>query len=410
VAIVGAGIVGCAIALALSREGHDVTVFDPNEAGAGTSYGNAGAIVTGSITPTSTPAVIRSLPNYLFDRNSPAVLRRHHALKALPWLLRFIRHGTPAEVDRIAAAMLPLVSDALHAHRDLAEEAGAANLLSQEGWLKIYASEKEFAGSTLERRLMARHGVSHEVLEKAQVLALQPSLDPAFCYRGLYQPGAGNVRFPQALALAYLGAAMSRGAQVKRDRVHAIAPRDNGVTLQVGGAGHNFDRVIVCTGAWSSTFTKQLGDRVSLDTERGYHISFGAGSEQLLRGPVVFPGRNFVLSPMHNGLRLVSGDELAGLVAAPDYKRINALVPQAVEVLPALADWKPGERWMGYRPSTPDSLPVLGQASKTRNVVYAFGHGHLGVTLSAVTARLVAGLVAERPSAIDLHPYRASRF
>jgi D-amino-acid dehydrogenase len=411
VAIVGAGIVGCATAFALSRDGHAVTVFDPNEPGAGTSYGNAGAIVTGSITPTSTPAVIRSLPSYLLSRNSPAVLRRHHALKALPWLMRFIRHGTPAEVERIAAALLPLVSNALEAHRDLAADAGAADLLTQDGWLKVYASEKEFAGSALERRLMARHGVVHEVLDQADVLALAPGLDPAVCFRGLYQPGAGNVRFPKALALAYLQAAMARGGQVERERVEAIRPLNNGVALDLeGGGSRTFDRVIVATGAWSSTFTKQLGDRVSLDTERGYHISFGPVSEQLLRGPVVFPARNFVLSPMHNGLRLVSGDELAGLVAAPDYSRIDALVPQAVQVLPALADWKAGERWMGHRPSTPDSLPVLGQASKTRRVFYAFGHGHLGVTLSAITARLIADLVAERPSAIDLHPYRASRF
>lgn len=410
VAIVGAGIVGCAAAFALSREGHTVTVFDPNEPGAGTSYGNAGAIVTGSITPTSTPAVIRSLPSYLLSQSSPAVLRRQHALKALPWLMRFIRHGTPREVDRIAAAVLPLVSSALQAHRDLAAEAGAENLLTQEGWLKIYATEQEFVGSALERRLMARHGIVHDILDQSDVLALQPGLRPADCHRGLFQPGAGNVRFPKALALAYLQAAMSRGAQVERARVYAIQPQDDGVKLQVGAGGREFDRVIVATGAWSSTFTKQLGDRVSLDTERGYHISFGSGSEQLLRGPVVFPGRNFVLSPMHNGLRLISGDELAGLVAAPDYSRIDALVPQAIEVLPALADWKPGERWMGYRPSTPDSLPVLGRATKTRHVFYAFGHGHLGVTLSAVSARLIADLVAERPSTIDLHPYRASRF
>ena len=410
VAIIGAGIVGCATALALARDGYAVTVFDPKEPGAGTSYGNAGAIVTGSVTPTATPAVLRSLPSYLFSQTSPAVLRRHHMLKALPWLRRFVRHGTTSEVERISGALSPLVSGALEAHRDLAEEAGVSDLLSQEGWLKVYASEKAFEGSALERRLMQRAGVVHEVLDQADVLELQPTLNPAACFRGLYQPNAGNVRSPRSLAQAYLQAARIRGAQVEPVQVDGLHQRDDGVALAAGGTTRLFDRVIVAAGAWSAGFTRQMGDRVCLDTERGYHISFGPGSERLLNGPVVFPSREFVLSPMQDGLRLVSGDELAGLTAAPDYRRIEALLPQAVEVLPALADWQTGNRWMGHRPSTPDSLPVIGRSTRNRNVIYAFGHGHLGVTLSATTARLMADLIADRPPAIDLHPYRASRF
>ncbi|GHD23085.1 NAD(P)/FAD-dependent oxidoreductase [Tianweitania populi] len=410
VAIIGAGIVGCATALALSRDGHAVTVFDPKEPGAGTSYGNAGAIVTGSVTPTATPAVLRSLPSYLFSRTSSAVLRRHHVLKALPWLRRFIRHGTLPEVERISAALSPLVAGAFEAHRDLAIDAGVSDLLSQEGWLKVYAFEKEFEGSALERRLMQRAGAVHEVLDQADVLELQPTLNPAACIRGLYQPNAGNVRSPRSLAQAYLKAARSRGAQVEPVQVDRLHQRDDGLALVAAGTTRLFDRVIVAAGAWSTGLTKQIGDRVCLDTERGYHISFGPGSETLLNGPVVFPSREFVLSPMQDGLRLVSGDELAGLTAAPDYRRIEALLPQALEVLPALADWQAGHRWMGHRPSTPDSLPVIGRSPANRNVIYAFGHGHLGVTLSATTARLVADLVAERAPTIDLHPYRASRF
>ncbi len=411
VAVIGAGIVGCSTALALAMDGHKVTLFDREEPGSGTSYGNAGAIVTGSITPTATPAVVRSLPTYLLDRRSPAVLRLHHALKALPWMLRFIAAGTPAAVDRIAAAMHPLVSRALLAHQDFAAAAAVPDLLTQEGWLKVYASAKEFEGSALERRLMARHSVTHEILEQGSVLDLQPGLDPAFCYRGVYQPKAGNVRFPKGLAEAYLRAAANRGASVIRENVNAIEVRHGGgVTIRGEGARHGFDRLVVAAGAWSAKFAKQLGDRVSLDAERGYHISFGAGSERLLRGPVVVPGRGFVLSPMHDGLRLVSGDELAGLSAPPNYKRIEALLPDAVRVLPTLADWRPISRWMGHRPSTPDTLPVIGPASKSPYVIYAFGHGHLGVTLSAITARLVADLIARRPAEIDLAPYSATRF
>lgn len=412
VAVIGAGIVGCSIALALTMEGHKVTLFDREEPGSGTSYGNAGAIVTGSITPTATPAVIKSLPAYVLDRQSPAVLRLHHAMKALPWMLRFIAAGrTHASVDRISAAMHPLVSRALVAHQDFAASAAVSDLLTQEGWLKIYASAKEFEGTALERRLMARHGIVHEILEQGSILDLRPGLDPAFCYRGVYQPNAGNVRFPRGLAEAYLRAAVNGGARVIRENVNAIEARDGGgVTVRSEGGQHGFDRLVVAAGAWSANFAKQLGDRVSLEAERGYHISFGAGSERLLRGPVVVPALGFVLSPMHDGLRLVSGDELAGLSAPPNYKRIEALMPDAVRVLPALADLRPVSRWMGHRPSTPDTLPVIGPARKNPDVIYAFGHGHLGVTLSAITARLVADLIARRPAEIDLAPYHATRF
>jgi len=410
VAIIGAGIVGCSTALALSRAGHSVTIFGNEEPGTGTSYGNAGAIVTGSITPTATPAVIRSLPTYIFNRNAPAVLRFHHAIAAFPWIRRFIRAGTTKAVDRIAAAMHPLVSEALTAHRELAAIASASDMLTQEGWLKVYSDSKDFESSALERRLMSRHGIVHTVLDRSSLLDLEPALDPASCYKALYQPNAGNVRFPQKLAQIYLETAQGFGTTFSLDQINSVHPSEQSVLLRSGSLSARFDRIVIASGAWSTALTKQLGDRVSLESERGYHISFGPGSETLLRGPVVLPGKGFVLSPMHDGLRLVSGDELAGLKAQPNYKRIRSLLPQAMEVLPALKAWKPATEWMGHRPSTPDTLPVIGRSGKYRNVIYAFGHGHLGVTLSAITAKLVNELISEQTPAIDLAPYSPARF
>jgi len=411
VAIIGAGIVGCSTALVLAREGYRVTLFGNEEPGAGTSYGNAGAIVTGSVTPSATPAVIRSLPALMFSRTAPAVLRLNHAASALPWIKRFIAAGTPAAVDRIAARMYPLVSRALTAHRELASDASAADMLTQEGWLKVYSSSREYEGSALERRLMKQLGIVHTVLDHHALLELEPALSPAACYKGLFQPEAGNVRFPKQLAQRYLETARSLGATLVREHIRTVRPSDHsGITLGSESGNHVFDRLIIAAGAWSALFTKQLGDRVCLESERGYHISFGSGSETLLRGPVVVPGKGFVLSPMHDGLRLISGDELAGLHAPPDYRRIRALLPSAIQTLPALKNRSPVSEWMGHRPSTPDTLPVIGRATRCRNVFYAFGHGHLGLTLSAVTAQLIADLVGGRTPAIDLAPYSPARF
>lgn len=411
IAIVGAGIVGCATALALAIEGHKVTVFDPDAPGAGTSSGNAGGIVTGSVTPTSTPDLLRALPSYIFDSKSPAVLRPRHALRVLPWLARFIRAGMPAEVDRIAAALYPIVSQALIAHQTLAAHCGAQTMITQEGWLKIYGSQQEFDATALDRRLMDRFGVNYTVLDRKSVTDLEPNLDPALCQIGMHQPKSGFVRNPKALAAAYFEGAAKLGATHLRQQVKGVTRRsEGGIILHAQSGTQTFDRLIVAAGAWSANLVRQLGDKVSLDTERGYHIAFGSDTKQLMRGPVVVPALSLVLSPMHDGIRLVSGDELAGLNASPNYSRIRALIPAARQALPALRDIKPATEWMGFRPSTPDSLPVIGPSAKGNDVIYAFGHGHLGLTLSAITAQMVAACVSGRPSDIALAPYLVSRF
>lgn len=411
IAIVGAGIVGCATALALAAEGHRVTVFDPDSPGAGTSSGNAGGIVTGAVTPTATPDVLRALPSYLLDRHGPAVLRLHHALAALPWLARFIRAGLPGEVDRIAAALYPIVSQSMLAHQALSRLAGAEAMIAPAGWLKVYANEQELAQSARDRRLMDRFGVRYDMLDRKAVRDLEPNLDPALCKFGIHQPQSGFVRFPQGLAQAYFAAAARHGAQHQRQHVRAVRPGSGGGMLVQTEAGTlAFDKLVVAAGAWSAPLVRQLGDRVCLDTERGYHLGFGADTAALMRGPVVFPARSMVLSPMHDGIRLVSGDELAGLKAPPDFRRIRALLPAARQVLPALREVAPVTQWMGYRPSTPDSLPVIGRSPRCADVVYAFGHGHLGLTLAAITALMVADDFAGRTSPIAGQPYLVSRF
>jgi len=411
VAIVGAGIVGCATALALAIDGHKVTVFDPDLPGAGTSSGNAGGIVTGSVTPTATPDVLRALPTYLLDRTSPAVLRLRHSLRVLPWLMRFIRAARPAEVDRISAALYPIVSQSLVAHQTLASQCGAQSMIGQEGWLKVYSSQQEFEATVLDRRLMDRSGVRYQVLDRKAVTDLEPNLDPSLCLIGLHQPESGFVRNPAALASAYLEGAMRLGAVHLSQHVKGVARgSQTGVTVHAGDGAQSFDRLVIAAGAWSAKLVRQIGDRVSLDTERGYHIAFGAATGALLRGPVVIPGLSLVLSPMHDGIRLVSGDELAGLKAPPNYARIRALVPSARRALPALADRPPVTEWMGFRPSTPDTLPVIGPSPRNGNVFYAFGHGHLGLTMAARTAELVRDAMARGRSQPELAPYLIDRF
>lgn len=411
IAVIGAGIVGAAVALALAADGHKITLIDHSDAGAGTSSGNAGGIVTGAVTPIATPSVVRAMPSYLFNRDSAAVLRPGHFFRALPWLVRFVEASRPARVATISDSLEPLVSKAMVAHRALAGLSRATELIRPVGWLKVYGTDAGFARSALERELMTRHKVNFSVLKADEVSDLEPGLNRNFVNRGVFQPDSGFVNFPMTLAQAYFEYAMQGGASFIRAEVRHIGPvAGGGISLTTDASTSHFDAVVVAAGAWSKQFAKQIGDHVCLDTERGYHISLGRCEDPLLRRPVLFPQHQFVLSPMHDGICLFSGDELAGLKAAPDFRRIRALIPVARKLLPGINGNSIRREWMGFRPSTPDSLPVIGRSPRCRDVFYAFGHGHLGLTLSAITAQLIAGIVSDRPNPFDITPYRIGRF
>lgn len=411
VAVVGAGIVGAATALALTEVGHSVTLFDRDAAGAGTSSGNAGGIVDGAVMPTATPDVLKTLPAYLFDANGAAVLRPSYVLQALPWLLRFVAAGRPSRVAEIAQALQPLVANAMGAHRRLTQIGQCENLIQTSGWLKVYSSGADYAKTQFQRELMQRHGAHFTELNAHEVHDLEPQLNPQAYTHGLFQPNSGFVNHPRGLVEAYFKAALQRQAQFVQEDVRGISvSRAGGVDIKTASTTRAFDKVIVATGAWSSQFASQLGDKVSLDTERGYHLSLKSTGGPLLNRPVGFPAKDCVLSPMHDGIRLCSGDELAGLQAPPDFRRIRTLLPFVHSVLPGTSTQTVQSEWMGYRPSTPDSLPVIGPSAQSRHVIYAFGHGHLGLTLSAVTAELVKTLVGGEAPPFDLTPYRINRF
>lgn len=411
VTVIGAGIVGCSTALALAARGHRVTVFDPAAPGSGTSSGNAGAIVTGAVIPTATPGVLRALPSYLLDRNGPAVLRLRHLPRALPWLLRFLASATPAMVRRISADMAYLAAPALDAYAPLLKLSGTRHLVTKDGWLKVHGSEAEFKAAQPDRDLMSRANVSFDLLNKADLTDLEPNLAPGACVRGTFQPGCGVVRDPERLAREFLKTATERGARHLRQRVTGIRPLDDQrVEVVAEDGAYIFDKVVVAAGAWSAELVRQIGDKAYLEAERGYHIMFSPESAGLVGRPVAFPGLGMVLSPMEKGIRMLNGTELAGLDAAPDYRRIRNLTRKAYAVLPALRNHQRVSEWMGHRPSTPDSLPVIGRSPRCRNVLYAFGHGHLGLTLAARTADMISRAIESGTEAAEHTSYLIDRF
>jgi len=409
VAVVGAGIVGVSCALHLRLAGHDVILLDPRPPGTATSFGNAGGIVTGAVVPNSTPALRRDLRRILFDKDSAVRLRWSYLPRLAPWLLRFLSEGRDERVREIARALQPLVSRAYEAHRELITVSGADGIVRPVGWLKVYASEANFAATQYDRTIMAANGVRFDVLEGDEIRQLEPALAPRF-EKALFQPDSAFVTSPRKLTEAHTAHFVRIGGALVQERVRGITPEPAGVMLDCEFGYRQVDAVVIAAGAWSQELVRQVGDRVLLDTERGYHLNLDRGNAGELHRPVVFPDRGgFVLAPMQDGIRLTSGVELAGLDAPPDFSRIRRLIPRALDVLPGLSA-QVTRQWMGYRPSTPDSLPVIGRSPRSPHVYYAFGHQHLGLTLGPITGRLIAAFVSGRQPEFDVSPYRIERF
>lgn len=408
VAVIGAGIVGVSCALHLQRDGHTVSLIDPRPPGTATSFGNAGGIVTGAVTPNSTPALWRDIPRMLFDRDSAVRLRWRYLPQIAPWLLRFLLAGRHSKVQAIADALQPLVGKAYEAHRELIALAGADGLVRPAGWLKVFETQAGFAHTQYERDIMAARGIRFDVLGPDEIRQLEPGLAHRYV-KALFQPDSAFVTSPHRLVQSYAAHYQHLGGIIAQERVRGVQPIEGAVRLDCELGFRTFDAVVIAAGAWSKELARQVGDRVPLDTERGYHLNIEPGNAGELRRAVVFPERGFVLAPMLDGIRLTSGVELAGLNAPPDFSRIRRLLPAAREALPGLSD-RVTRQWLGYRPSTPDSLPVIGHSAHNRSVFYAFGHQHLGLTLGAITGRLIASAVGGRDPEIDLTPYRADRF
>jgi len=408
IAVVGAGIVGLATALTLQQDGHRVTLLDPRDPGMGTSFGNAGAIVTGGIAPVAMPGLWRKLPAMLGDPDSYLSVRWSYLPRLLPWLWQFFRAGTAANVERIAREMVPLVFPAFEAHQALMRRHGIEGIVRQVGWLKVY-DQAGFAGTAADRDVMCRHGARFDELDADELRQLEPGLNRRYTH-AIFQPDSAFVSTPLQLSQAYAEAIRRGGGVFKKALVQRIEIGSDRKPVVVTESGSTrYDRVVVATGAWSKQLAAMLGARVPLDTERGYHLYLQRESGPGIGRPTLIGDHGFVLCPMADGIRLTFGVELAGVDAPADFRRIRRMVPRAREALPGLSG-EPRREWLGYRPSLPDSKPVIGPAPASDRVLFAFGHGHLGLTLSAITGRCVADLIAGRAPPVPLAPFAATRF
>jgi D-amino-acid dehydrogenase len=410
VLIIGAGIVGLALAWRLRREGAEVAIVDaapPGEGGA--SFGNAGAISSSSVVPLAMPGLLKQVPRMLLDPAAPLHIPPGYWLRAAPWLARFVAAARPAAVARAAAALDTLQRLATEQHLDLAREIGAPELILPRGNLYLYRDDAQLAKDKAGWDLRRAYGARLEVLDRAGILALEPAIGPAY-QLGLFLPDHAHCASPHRYALAVAAAFREAGGEIRRDRIRALTVVDGRVTGAGGEAAtHLADQVVVAAGAWSARLLAPLGYRIPLETQRGYHVNLPASGIAIGR-PVVPADRKVFITPMEGALRVAGTVEFGGLDRAPNAARAQLLHADLAAVFPeARTDGAEGF-WMGHRPCLPDSVPVIGPAQRIAGLWFAFGHGHLGLTGSAPTARLLAPAILGRPTNQDLAPFAAERF
>ena len=405
IGIIGAGIVGISCALFLQRDGHSVRIIDSQLPGQGASFGNAGIIAI-SCTPEATPGVLLRIPSMLMNPTSPLAIRWRYVPHLLPWLWRFIQSAQPNRVEKISVALASLSSRAREAYDVLLKQTNATNLVRSDGWLKVFRTEKAFKQSLTEQELMSRRGLSIDVLNSEHIRQLEPALAPIFP-RGLLLRDSAFVPNPGRLIETFTSDFLDRGGKLQQETALKLEPTKTTHRVVTDRSTYDFDVIILCAGAWSASLARQLKISVPLDTERGYHLALPLPNQNLKR-PVLIADHYFVLAPMDDCLRLTSAAEMAGLEAPPDFTLPHRLLPLAKEALPSLVPTV-RDSWIGFRPSMPDSTPVIGQATGTSGVYFAFGHGHLGLTHGPITGRIIADLIANRDPGLNMSPFRVDR-
>jgi D-amino-acid dehydrogenase len=412
IGVIGAGMVGVCAALWLQRDGHRVFLVEPGNPGEGASFGNAGCFNGSSVTPTAMPGVIRQVPRWLMDPLGPLALRWSYLPSILPYLVRFVRSGTPDKVRAQAKAMRPLVGPTVPLVRELAKMAGAEELVHQRGHLYVYRSAEALAKDAFGWALRRENGVEIDEFNADELRQLEPTLSRDYV-RGLLVRENGHTSNPFALVTRLFDQFRRQGGEIVMAR--ALGFRLDGRRLTAISTDHGdlaADAAVVCAGAYSKPLAAALGDRVPLETERGYHLMI-RDPEVMPRIPTADADGKFVATPMDTGLRFAGTVELAGLDAPPDWRRSQILLAQGRKMLPGLAKDHAEERvsvWMGHRPAMPDSLPVIGPSQASPDVIYTFGHGHVGMTAAPMTGKIVADLLSGRPASIDIAPFAAARF
>ena len=407
-AVIGAGIIGTTLAYALRKRGRDVVLIERDAPGKGASYGNMASIAVTEFMPASRPSIWKQIPGWMLDPEGPVRVRPAYMPKLTPWFLRFIAASRPSKLRELEAQGAALCQ---RVHEDLLpllRETGLEGEISEEGCLSLYTDEVEFKADREHIEILERFGFPHEVIGRQAIKALEPELSTKIGLAVLF-PQNQSMRNPYQLVVKLAERFVAMGGKIEQGEVTGF-DRGEGMRAVLLKDGRRIaaDEVVISAGVYSAKLARMLGEPIPLETERGYHTQIMKPGISM-KHSIIWPARAFMVTPTAGGIRVGGTVEMAGIDAAPDYRRSKVTVKRAREALPNLK-CEDFTEWMGHRPAFPDTVPVMSASAKTKGLFYATGHGHLGLTYAATNARLMADLITGAKPPIDMKPYRVDRF
>ena len=407
IAVIGAGIQGVCIALSLIKKGFKVTLIDRENPGSeSASYGNAGHFSPYASVPINRPDIIVDIPSMLLSSTGPLALKWNYVPKMIPWFLKFLKNCSKKNMLHTAKYMHQILDLALPAYDELLKDIDTSELIESKG-IMYFWTNKDLKSRKLEIDLRKDLGVKQQLLTPHEIHDLEPHIKKIY-HGGVLYPGARHARNPKKILLKLFDFFIKQGGLFEKKNVQSISfSDDNKPVIKTDLSFYKFDKTVIACGAFSKKLTDQFDEQIPLETERGYHVHF-KGYDHLLTRPVIFLNRGFGITPMEQGLRVVGTVEFGGLENPASKKRILNLVNNAKYLFPDLKEHH--DEWLGFRPTLPDFLPVIGPSKNHKNLFYSFGHHHLGWTLGAISGKIISGMIAGENTNLDLTPYNSQRF
>ena len=405
VGIIGAGIQGVCNALFLQKKGFQVTLFDREEPGSAASYGNAGHFSPYASVPLNRPDVIADIPSMLISSRGPLALKWNYVPKMIPWFAKFVLNCTEQKMMHTAKNMHQILDHSLPAFDELFDEIDLEDLVENNGILYVW-TDKNIKSRELEIKIRDQLGVKQQLVNKKEIHDLEPNLKP-FYHSGVFYDYARHARNPRKILIKLFENFVNKGGKFLKLNINNIDFDEDRPVLRTETQRFIFDKLVIACGAFSKRLTDKLHEKIPLDTERGYHVHF-KDYDHLISRPIVYANRGFGMTPMEQGLRVVGTVEFGGLENSPSKSRIKNLILNAKDMLDGLPNHK--DEWLGFRPTLPDFLPVLGPSKNYKNVFYSFGHHHLGWTLGAISGKIISNMIAGEKTNLDLQPYSSNRF
>ena len=406
IGIIGAGIQGVCNALFLQKKGFEVTVFDRNEPGNSASYGNAGHFSPYASVPLNRPDVLTDVPAMLLSSRGPLALKWNYCFKMMPWFMKFIFNCSEKKMMHTARNMHQILDPSLSAYDELFQDVDLKGLIENKGIIYVW-DDNNLKSRELEIKIRDELGVKQKLLSPKDIHDLEPNIKP-FYHGGVYYEYAKHARNPKKILDILFKNFLNKGGKFLKLNSNNLDFDEKKPILRSDSQRFVFDKLIIACGAFSKKLTDKLHENIPLDTERGYHIHF-KNFEHLISRPIVYANRGFGMTPMEQGLRVVGTVEFGGLDNPISKSRIKNLVLNAKDMLDGLPE-KEDDQWLGFRPSLPDMLPVIGPSKNYENVFYSFGHHHLGWTLGAISGKIISKMIAKENTNLNLEPYSSLRF